>query len=113
MFPTLFEPIKIGKIESPNRILMPSMGTLFSMDQRLNERYYQYFERRAEGGAGVIVAGPVGIDFVGAGFIALSIKDDSYIPKFKELSDRLADSEEGSAPSGLRFDQHAHRLGDQ
>ena len=89
MFPLLFEPIQLGKIESRNRIFMPAMGTLFSMDQKLNERHVRFYERRAEGGAGIITAGPVGVDFIGSGAIALSLMEDSYIPSFKELADRV------------------------
>ncbi len=89
MFPLLFEPIRLGKIEARNRILMPSLGTLFSMDQKLNERHVRFYERRAEGGAGIIVAGPVGVDFLGSGVIALSLMDDSFIPDFKELARRV------------------------
>lgn len=89
MFDLLFEPIRIGTLEIPNRILMPSLGTLFSMDQRLNERHYRFYERRAQGGAGVIVAGPVGVDFVGAGIIALSLRQDDYIPDFATLAERV------------------------
>jgi len=89
MFDLLFEPIRIGTLEIPNRVLMPSLGTLFSMDQRLNERHYRFYERRAQGGAGVIVAGPVGVDFVGAGIIALSLRQDDYIPDFATLAERV------------------------
>ena len=85
----LFEPIRIGPLEVRNRILMPSIGTLFSTDQKLNERHYRFYERRAQGGAGVIVAGPVGVDFIGAGAICLSLRDDEYIPDFKILADRI------------------------
>ena len=55
----------------------------------MNERHVRFYERRAEGGAGIIVAGPVGVDFVGSGAIALSLMDDSYIPDFKKLADRV------------------------
>ncbi len=89
MFDLFFEPIRIGTLDIPNRILMPCLGTLFSMDQRLNERHYRFYERRAQGGAGVIVAGPVGVDFVGAGVIALSLRSDEYIPGFTELARRI------------------------
>ena len=68
---------------------MPSLGTLFSMDQKLNERHVRFYERRAEGGAGIIVAGPVGVDLIGSGVITLSLMDDSYIPDFKQLADRV------------------------
>ena len=89
MFPLLFKPIRIGPLEVPNRIFMPCLGTLFSTDQKLNERHYRYYERRAEGGAGLIVAGPVGIDFLGGGLIILSLREDSAIPDFKKLADRV------------------------
>jgi 2,4-dienoyl-CoA reductase (NADPH2) len=89
MFPLLFKPIRIGPVEVPNRIFMPCMGTLFSTDQKLNERFYRYYERRAEGGAGLIVAGPVGVDFLGGGLIILSLREDSAIPDFKKLADRV------------------------
>ena len=89
MFDLIFQPIKIGTMEISNRILMPALGTLFSTDQKLNERYYRWYERRAQGGAGVIVAGPTGVDFLGAGTIALSISDDSYIPAFEQLANRI------------------------
>lgn len=89
MFPLLFSPTRLGRIEAKNRILMPSLGTLFSMDQKLNERHIRFYERRAEGGAGIIVAGPVGVDFLGSGVISLSLKDDSFIPDFKGLARRV------------------------
>ena len=89
MFPLLFQPIRIGTLEIPNRILMPSIGTLFSTDQKLNERHYRFYERRAQGGAGVIVAGPVAVDYLGGGLIVLSLTEDSAIPDFKELADRV------------------------
>lgn len=89
MFDLIFQPIHIGTMEISNRILMPSLGTLFSMDQKLNERHYRFYERRAQGGAGVIVAGPVGVDFLGAGVIALSLREDAYVPDFAQLADRI------------------------
>ncbi len=89
MFPTLFQPIRIGPLEIPNRILMPAMGTFFSMDQKLNEKHCRFYERRAQGGAGVIVVGPVSVDFIGSGGIMLSLQDDSYIPDFRDLAKRI------------------------
>ncbi len=89
MFPQLFDPIRIGPLEIPNRILMPAMGTMFSTDQKLNEKHCRFYERRAQGGAGVIVAGPVAIDFIGGGPIILSLEEDSAIPDFQKLADRI------------------------
>jgi len=89
MFPQLFEPIRIGPLTVPNRILMPAMGTMFSLDGKLNEQHCRFYERRAQGGAGVIVVGPVSVDFVGSGGIILSLRDDSAIPDFRKLADRI------------------------
>ena len=79
----------MGSLQIPNRILMPAMGTMFSLDQKLNEKHCRFYERRAEGGAGVIVVGPVSVDFLGSGGIILSLRDDSFIPDFRRLADRV------------------------
>ena len=92
MFPLLFDPIKVGTLEIPNRILMPAMGTMFTMDQKLNEKHCRFYEKRAEGGAGVIVVGPVSIDLLGSGGILLSLRDDSFIPDFQNLVRRIHDN---------------------
>jgi 2,4-dienoyl-CoA reductase (NADPH2) len=59
---------------------------LYSYDSRLNDRYYEYFRARARGGAGIVTVGPVGVDFIGSGLMALSLRDDQYIPDFQKLT---------------------------
>ncbi|MGD9975168.1 MAG: hypothetical protein AB7S77_19065, partial [Desulfatirhabdiaceae bacterium] len=73
MYPYLFSPIKINGVEIKNRIAYPSLGLLYSYDMKLNDRYYHYFRERAAGGAGLITVGPVGVDFLGSGLLALSL----------------------------------------
>ncbi|MDO9263882.1 MAG: hypothetical protein Q7U02_07940, partial [Desulfosalsimonadaceae bacterium] len=67
MYPYLFSPIFINKLEIKNRITYPSLGLLYSYDSSLNDRYYNFFKERARGGAGIVTVGPVGIDDLGAG----------------------------------------------
>ncbi|TAL30652.1 MAG: FAD-dependent oxidoreductase [Spirochaetes bacterium] len=86
MFPYLFSPITINKCEIKNRIVYPSLGLLYSYDGKLNDRYVNYFRERARGGAGVVTVGPVGVDLVGIGSVAMSLANDREIPSFKSLA---------------------------
>lgn len=51
----LFEPIKIGGIELPNRIVMPAISTNYDYDS--NERFIRFYQERADGGVGLIILG--------------------------------------------------------
>lgn len=86
MYKYLFSPIKINKLEIKNRIAYPALGLLYSYDSKLNDRYYNYFKARAEGGAGIVTVGPVGIDFLGSGILALSLANDEAIQPFQKLT---------------------------
>lgn len=86
MYRYLFSPIKINKLEIKNRIAYPALGLLYSYDSKLNDRYYNYFKERAEGGTGLMTVGPVGIDFLGSGILALSLANDEAIPSFQKLT---------------------------
>lgn len=89
MYRYLFSPITINSLEIKNRIAYPALGLLYSYDSKLNDRYCDYFEERARGGAGIVTVGPVGIDDLGAGMIVLSIADDEAIPSFAKLTKRI------------------------
>lgn len=86
MYPYLFTPIQINRLEIKNRIAYPSLGLMYSYDSRLNDRYYHFFRERARGGAGIVTVGPVGVDAVGAGFVVLSLAQDEYISSFQKLT---------------------------
>ena len=86
MYRYLFTPITVNRLEIKNRIAYPALGLLYSYDSRLNDRYYEYFRQRARGGAGIVTVGPVGVDFIGSGLLALSLRDDEYIPAFEKLT---------------------------
>lgn len=86
MFKTLFSPILINKTEIKNRIAYPSMGVLYSVDEKLNDRYFNYYVERAKGGAGIVTVGPVGIGLLGVGLGAPSIASDDSLPSFSKLA---------------------------
>ena len=91
MYRYLFSSIRINTLEIKNRIAYPSLGLLYSRDGKLNGRYFNYFQERANGGAGLVTVGPVGVDFIGSGAIALSLAHDEAIPDFRKLSGIIKD----------------------
>lgn len=86
MFPHLFSPITINRLEVKNRVAYPALGLLYSYDGKLNDRYYEYFREKARGGAGIVTVGPVGIDLAGSGVIVLSLAGDESIGPFRKLA---------------------------
>lgn len=58
-FSKLFEPIKIGKVEIPNRYSMAPMGPVGFSTERgaFNEAGIEYYVERAKGGTGLIITG--------------------------------------------------------
>jgi len=60
-FPHLFSPIRIGRVEVPNRIVITSHGAseAFRNSAMNPDAYLEYLRRRAAGGAGLIIAQPI------------------------------------------------------
>ncbi len=86
MYRYLFSPIRINACEVKNRIAYPALGLLYSYDRKLNDKYMNYFVERARGGVGLLTVGPVGVDFLGSGYLALSLDNDEAIPAFQTLT---------------------------
>lgn len=80
-FEKLFEPGKIGTLEIRNRIVLPAMGLNYCTDQTLNERWQNFYEERARGGAGLMIVS-AGVEHTGEkGYELLNTRDkDAYIP---------------------------------
>jgi 2,4-dienoyl-CoA reductase (NADPH2) len=51
----LLEPLRVGMAVAPNRLLFGPHVTNLGWDRSLSERHLAYYERRARGGAGVVV----------------------------------------------------------
>ncbi|MCP3900028.1 MAG: NADH:flavin oxidoreductase, partial [Desulfobacteraceae bacterium] len=96
MYKNLFSPIKINQLEIKNRIAYPSLGLLYSYDTKFNDKYYNFYNEIAKGGAGIVTIGPVGIDYIGSGFLPLSLADDEAIDAFKKASDMIKSN--GASP---------------
>lgn len=89
-YPALFQPIKIGKMEVKNRLVVPPMGTGFADDEGgVSQRMIDYHELRARGGFGLIIMEVTAIDGeTGRGTARqLSLFDDKFIPGFRKLAD--------------------------
>ena len=85
----LFEPLKIGNIESKNRIIMPAMALNYTPQGFVTDKFINFYEERAKGGVGVIIVGGAGVEPRGAGPGMLAIDDDKYIPEFKRLTEKV------------------------
>jgi NAD(H)-dependent 7beta-hydroxy-3-oxo-delta4-cholenoic acid oxidoreductase len=112
MFKYLFSPINIGTMEVKNRIVMPPMTTGFGApDETITERYLDYYEARAKGGAGLIIVEATAVDAVRKyGFLPLGLYDDKLIPGWRELADavhshgaKLATQLMDPGPEGVSF----------
>ncbi len=56
-YPHLFQPLKLGNLTLPNRVLMGSMHTGLEDRPWLREELSAYYAERAAGGVGLIVTG--------------------------------------------------------
>lgn len=89
-FIKLFEPIKIGRIELRNRIIMPAMDLHFTTDGFVNDRILKYYELRAEGGAGMIIVGFCNVEKHLSGRMGtLDLSEDKYIPGLERLCESV------------------------
>jgi 2,4-dienoyl-CoA reductase (NADPH2) len=84
----LLEGIEIKGIRLRNRISMPAMHVHFSRDGFVNDKYIEYYRKRAEGEVGLIFVGVCNVDpfFEGMGGM-LQLCDDKYIDGMKKLTD--------------------------
>lgn len=91
-FEILGSPMKIGRCEIKNRIVMPPMLMGFGrFDGRPTEQLMDYYEERAKGGAGLIMTEITRVDDrTGAGaFAQLSMSHDYHIAPMKEFAERI------------------------
>lgn len=91
MFEHLFSPITIGTMEVRNRIVMPPMHMGYGgMDGKVTERYRDYYEARAKGGAGLIITEASAVHPERKyGLVPLGLFDDDVIPSWTELADAI------------------------
>lgn len=85
MFKHLFTPLKIGKMELPNRIVMLPMTTGYcEADETVGDRFIDFFVERAKGGAGLII---IPFSPIAAGSpVEPGMFDDRFLPGVKRLT---------------------------
>jgi 2,4-dienoyl-CoA reductase (NADPH2) len=89
MLKMLFTPIKVGKMELKNRIVMPAMHFLSSWEGKVLPHHLDYFGERAKGGAALIIVGGCTIDETSGAVNMLSAKDDRFIPGLAGLAEAV------------------------
>jgi 2,4-dienoyl-CoA reductase (NADPH2) len=86
MLKMLFTPIKVGRMELKNRIVMPAMHYLSSWEGKVLPHHIDYFLERAKGGAALIIIGGCTIDETSGAIHMLSVKDDKFIPGLSSIA---------------------------
>ncbi|HEX5359779.1 MAG TPA: NADPH-dependent 2,4-dienoyl-CoA reductase [Fluviicoccus sp.] len=77
-FPHLLQPLDLGFVTLPNRVIMGSMHT--GLEEFPPERQAAFFARRAEGGVGLIITGGIGTSetgVLGPGMCKLTNEDEA------------------------------------
>jgi len=85
----LFTPIRVGKLELKNRIIMPPMIDRLATHGEPNDAVKDFYAARARGGLALIVLTPGIVDISMASPIQLGIYDDSCIPGFRQFTDQI------------------------
>ncbi len=96
-YPHLFEPIDVGPITIPNRIVRSAHGTMLT-----GERLIAYHEARAAGGVGMSTLEATGVHANAPSVTPLY--SDDVIPLYRELTDRIR-------PYGMRLLQQIYHPG--
>ncbi len=88
----LLQPIKLGPMTAPNRVLVPAMVTRLSgEDGYVNEAIIDRYVRYATGGVGLIVVEATAIHTAKSGPL-LRLSEDAFTPGHAELVRRVRDA---------------------
>jgi 2,4-dienoyl-CoA reductase (NADPH2) len=90
-YPHLLSPGRIGALELKNRILMTPMGTNQERgDGHLGDAILDYYEARARGGVGLVVAGVAAVTWPEGACNPnqAALSDDRFLPDWEEFARR-------------------------
>ncbi|OCA85372.1 hypothetical protein A8F95_10085 [Bacillus wudalianchiensis] len=87
----LFSPLKVGKKVVKNRIVSTAHATGWDLNGLLSEQHIRYHERKAAGGAGLIMTfGSASVQKESsASYGSISLWDERNEPALKDLADRV------------------------
>jgi len=83
----VFERLRVGPIELPNRLALAPVKTAFGGgDGMVTDRHIAYYRRRAQGGAGLIILEPLFVDPMGREHPRqVGVNTDENIPGLRRI----------------------------
>ncbi|MFA0887748.1 MAG: NAD(P)/FAD-dependent oxidoreductase [Synergistales bacterium] len=112
-FPNLLAPGRIGTLQVKNRVLMAPVSTNFATAEgEVTPELVSFYERRARGGAGLLILECVNVDFPRGktGHTQMRIDSDRFVPKLHELAEIL---HEAGASAALQLNHSGGLYGDR
>ena len=91
-FRRLFEPGRVGTMETANRLVLASMDdNMADREGRVTDQKIAWFRRKAQGGVGWIQTGYVYVTRRGRGctYFQMGIYDDALVPGLRRLTDAV------------------------
>ncbi len=91
-YPLLASPASIGNLKLRNRMIMAAMGSNFaSEDDHTTEQLTAYYEKRAQGGIGLIILETSAITWPAGASMPnmIGFSKDEFIPSLKSLTERI------------------------
>jgi len=85
----LFKPVRIGKLELPNRVVMTAMHLNYTPGGRVSERLIAFYEERARFGLSLAIVGGCTVDEYSGSPDMLSLKDDADMDGLKRLAEAV------------------------
>lgn len=87
----LSDPIMVGSMLLKNRIMMPAIHHLYGQDSLPSPRFNEYYWKRAEGGAALVVVGACRFDKYGANKSTLKLDCEEDIPSHRIFTDGMGE----------------------
>ncbi|HMA84108.1 MAG TPA: NADH:flavin oxidoreductase, partial [Desulfosalsimonadaceae bacterium] len=88
----LFEPITINRLDVKNRIYLPAMHLNMADNFEVTDQLVAFYERRAQGGAGMITVGFATVDEMSGNTLNIGAHKDDFIPGLKRLASAINDN---------------------
>jgi|YelNatPaOPRAMG01_1025707.scaffolds.fasta_scaffold01443_16 2,4-dienoyl-CoA reductase (NADPH2) len=89
MLEYLFKPVRIGKLELPNRVVMTAMHLNYTPGGKVSERLIAFYEERARFGLSLAIVGGCTVDEYSGSPDMLSLKDDADMDGLKRLAEAV------------------------
>lgn len=88
-FSRLFSPIQVGSMTLKNRIVMPAMHHLYTENGHPTDRFNEYYWKRADGGAGLVIVGACRFDDYGSKLSTMSLRTDADVEPWKKFTEGM------------------------